>query len=240
MSTTSIKPIAMPGTHQKFLAFFRRQQEPTTTRILDVGAGHGAFSQQLHQMGYSVAACDLFPEIFHYDQIECKKVDLTQPFPYEDNSFDILIAIEVMEHINDHENFFREASRILQPDGRLYISTPNILSMKSRIRFLFSGFFYSFQPLDLKNYDGLQHVSSLTLDQYNYIAIRAGFRAAELNIDKQQGTSRWLRWLFAPWLWLYPRSKKIGTIHNKPKLLLGRLLLLTFRNNNWLTYKVKT
>lgn len=231
MSTNQIRPIAMPGTHQKFLSFFRDQQESTTARILDVGAGHGAFSKQLHEMGYPVAACDLFPEIFHYDQIECKKVDLTQPFPYSNDSFDILIAIEVMEHINDHENFFREASRILKPGGRLYISTPNILSMKSRIRFLFSGFYYSFKPLELRNYNGLQHVSSLTLDQYNYIAIRAGFQAAVLNIDKQQGTSRWLQVLFAPWLWLYPRVKKIGTIHNEPKLLLGRLLLLTFRNN---------
>nr|WKN37707.1 class I SAM-dependent methyltransferase [Tunicatimonas sp. TK19036] len=231
MSVTEIKPIAMPGTHQNFLKFFKRQQEPAGAKVLDVGAGHGAFSKQLHEMGYQVSACDLFPEIFHYDQIECKKVDITQPFPYEDNSFDMIMAIEVMEHINDHENFFKEASRILKPNGRLYISTPNILSLKSRIRFLFSGFYYSFQPLNLKNYDGLQHVASLTVDQYNYIAIRQGFNAAEVEIDKKQSTSRWLLAFFSPFLWLYPKLKKIGQIHNTQKLLLGRLLLLTFRNN---------
>ena len=105
-----------------------------------------------------------------------------------------------MEHVNDHENFFREASRILRPGGRLYISTPNILSLKSRIRFLLSGFYYSFRPLEKRNYDGLQHVASLTLDQYNYIAIRQGFHAAEVEIDKQQSTSRWLLAFFAPFL----------------------------------------
>ena len=214
-----------------FLSSLSVNRESTDAKILDVGAGHGAFSKQLHEMGYQVSACDLFPEIFYYDQIECKKVDITQSFPYEDNSFDMIMAIEVMEHINDHENFFKEASRILKPNGRLYISTPNILSLKSRIRFLFSGFYYSFQPLNLKNYDGLQHVASLTVDQYNYIAIRQGFRAAEVEIDKKQTTSQWLLAFFSPFLWLYPRLKKIGQIHNTKKLLLGRLLLLTFRNN---------
>ena len=231
MSKTNVKPIAMPGTHQSFLSFFKHQHEPTKAKILDVGAGHGAFSKQLYEMGYHVSACDLFPEIFHYDQIECKKVDITKPFPYSDNSFNIIIAIEVMEHVNDHENFFREASRILKPHGRLYISTPNILSLKSRIRFLFSGFYYSFQPLDLKNYNGLQHVSSLTIDQYNYIAIRQGFEAAKVHIDKKQRTSLWLLIVLIPFLWLYPRLTKIGSVHNKQKLLVGRLLLLSFQNH---------
>lgn len=224
-----IKPIAMPNTHQKFLPFFLKNSDKKD-KVLDVGAGHGAFSKKLFDMGYNVTACDLFPEIFHFDKILCDKVDITQPFPYEDNSFDAVIAIEVMEHITDHESFFSEVSRILKPDGKLYISTPNILSLKSRIRFLFSGFFYSFQPLDLKNYDGLQHVASLTLDQYNYIAVRNGFKEAELEVDKLQSTSKWLM-IFYPFLRIYPRLKKLNQIHNEKKLLLGRLLFLTYNNN---------
>lgn len=39
--------------------------------------------------------------------------------PYQDNSFDIIIALESAFHFRTRENFFSEASRILKPDGRL-------------------------------------------------------------------------------------------------------------------------
>jgi SAM-dependent methyltransferase len=228
---SEIKPITMPGTHQRFLEFFKSKAEPVSFKVLDLGAGHGAFSQKLYEMGYDVHACDLFPEIFEFDKIPCTRADITQSLPYPDNSFDLIIAIEVSEHITDHEVFFAEAGRILKPGGKLYITTPNILSMKSRIRFLFSGFFLAFNPLQLNNYDGLQHVASLTPDQYNYIAVRHLFHVADLEIDRKQSTSRWWLFFLYPLIWLYPRIKKLDRQHNHRKLLLGRLLFLTFRNN---------
>lgn len=228
---SEIRPIAMPGTHQKFLEFFLKKSEPKEQNILDLGAGHGAFSQKLFNLGYNVSACDLFPEIFEFTEITCQKADITKTLPYPDNTFDIIIAIEVIEHISDHEMFFSEASRILKPDGKLYVTTPNILSLKSRVRFLFSGFFYSFNKLELSNYDGLQHVSSLTVDQYNYIAIKNHFKAAIVNIDKQQSTSKIIHFFLYPFIMLYPGFKKVDNNNNNKKLLLGRLLIMVFGNN---------
>ncbi len=221
----------MPGIHKKFLTHFEKESIPKNSKILDVGAGHGAFSKELVAKGYDVSACDLFPDFFYYKDIECKKVDVTQKFPYEDNTFDAAIAIEISEHINDHEMFFKELSRILKPGAKLFISTPNILSLKSRIRFLFSGFYYSFESLEIKNYDGLQHVASLTLNQYDYIAIKHGFQQSKIAIDKKQSTSKWLFIIFAPFLWLYTTMKGKSKIHNARKLLLGRLLFLSFKND---------
>ncbi len=182
-------------------------------------------------MGYDVSACDLFPEHFNFDRIKCDRVDITGPFPYADNSFDLIIAIEVMEHIVDHEMFFHEAGRILKPGGVLHISTPNILSLKSRLRFLLSGFFYTFKPLELDNRNGLQHTASLTLDQYNYIAVSCGFGTARYDIDRKQSTSKWLLVPLYPFIRVYTRLKKIAPIHNPVKLLLGRLLFLAFTNH---------
>lgn len=226
--TKEIKPISMPGIHKRFFPFFRKNLPDTSSRVLDVGAGHGAFSKELHELGYPVEACDLFPEIFYFDQIECKKADLTQPLPYDDSQFDAVVAMEVMEHILDHEVFFNEVRRVLKPGGKFFISTPNVLSLKSRVRFFFSGFFYSFKPLDLQNNDGLQHVASLTVDQYNYVAERNGLRLSKLHIDKKQSTSGWLM-IFYPLLWLYTRSKKIKPIHNQLDLLMGRVLFFMYQ-----------
>lgn len=219
----------MPGTHQKFLSYFIKQQEPTHLKVLDLGAGHGAFTKKLHEMGYGVEACDLFPELFYYKDVKCKKVDITRAFPYADNYFDLVIAIEVSEHIADHENFFAEINRILKPAGKLYLSTPNMLSLKSRLKFLLGGFFHSFDKLELRNYDGLQHIASRTLDQYNYIALKHGFNTAEVSIDRKQSTSQWLYIMLLPLIMLYEFLKKPDKLHNQRKLLLGRLLFLCFR-----------
>lgn len=225
-----IKPITMPGIHERFYAFFSKYaSEFKQPKILEIGAGYGAFTEKLYHAGYDVSACDLFPELFYFREVECRKADLTEKLPYNDHSFDIIVAVEVMEHVHDHEMIFKESNRILKKNGLFLFSTPNILSLKSRIRFLFSGFFYGFKPINHKNNDGLQHISSLTIDQYVNIGLNKGFNNYEFSFDKRQATSR-LYLLLVPFIWLYCRLKKIDyTIHNRYNYLTGRILFAYFR-----------
>ncbi len=220
----------MPGIHERFHAFFRKYaSEFTQPKILEIGAGHGAFTELLYREGYDVSACDLFPELFYFKEVECRKADLTEKLPYTSESFDIIVAVEVMEHVHDHQMIFLESSRILKNKGIFLFSTPNILSLKSRIRFLFSGFFYGFKPLNHENNDGLQHLSSLTVDQYINLGLNKGFKQYDFSIDKRQATSRLYIFLI-PFLWVYCRLKKIDyTIHNRYNYLTGRILFGCFR-----------
>jgi SAM-dependent methyltransferase len=228
-SESKIKPIAIPGIHERFFSFLLDQlKEIKEPVILDAGAGHGALSKKLHMKGFNISACDLFPEIFYYQGIECKLADLSKSLPYPDNSFDVVFSVEVMEHIHDHESFFRESLRILKPGGMLLVSTPNILSFKSRLRFLLSGFFYSFEPIDFKRNDGLQHLASLTINQYFHIGYQTGFAEMDFFIDKKQNSSQLLSMLI-PFAWFYCKRKKLNySIHNQYKLLVGRVLFLQF------------
>ena len=224
---TEARPIAIPGTHEAFLGFFLMRENPSA-RVLDLGAGQGALTLKLLQAGFSVEACDYFPENFRLEGITCQKADITTQLPYESQSFDIVVAVEVTEHVTDHTRFFSEVFRILKPGGRFYATTPNILSVKSRFRFLSAGFFYSFQPLDAGRRDGLQHVASLTADQYDYLGQLAGFTPVEIHTDKEQKSSRWLYYLLFPVWKLAPLARKTRYRHNQRILLLGRLLFLVY------------
>jgi len=225
-----IKPIAIPGIHDKFYHYLTKTLSVIPNpQILDLGAGHGYLVKKLYDSGYDVHAADLFPEYFYFDKVKCHKSDLTKPLPFDDQSFDVLIAVEVMEHIFDHELFFSEAHRILKKGGFLFFTTPNILSLKSRFRFLLSGFFYSFSPLDHNNNDGLQHVASLTIDQYKSLALKCHFEDIEICFDKRQSTSVYLL-VLQPFIWLYCKLNRIKfSTHNKFDYLTGRILFVRLK-----------
>ncbi|MBN2480508.1 MAG: class I SAM-dependent methyltransferase [Bacteroidales bacterium] len=228
-----VVPITMPGIHETFYPYLVKELKAfDNPKILEIGSGHGAFTQRLWEDGYDVTASDLYPENFFFDQLSCHKVDLREDMPFDAASFDMVIAVEVMEHVHDHEMFFRECGRILKKGGRLIFSTPNILSLKSRIRFLFSGFFYTFKALDHQRNDGLQHVSSLTINQYENLGLRNGLKLADISIDKLQNTSLIYFIPLYPVIRIYCLIKKIdSSIHNKRLHLLGRILFMNFMKN---------
>lgn len=228
-----VVPIAMPGIHEKFHLYLKGILSGYNhPKILEIGSGHGAFTRLLWNDGYEVVASDLQPEYFYFDKLQCHKVDVTQNMPFESASFDMIIAVEVMEHIHDHEVFFREADRVLRKGGRLLFSTPNILSLKSRLMFLFSGFFYSFKAIDHQNTDGLQHISSLTVNQYENLGLRNHLTLDDVTVDKKQHSSRIWYFLLYPFIRLYCRIRHIDfRLHNRYLLLVGRILFMNLIKN---------
>ena len=56
--------------------------------------------------------------------------------PAESNSYDVVIAGEVIEHLIDTDHFLKEIKRMLKPGGMLIITTPNLASWYNRIRLL--------------------------------------------------------------------------------------------------------
>lgn len=57
--------------------------------------------------------------------------------PAQDEEFDAIVAADIIEHIVDTDYFVSELHRVLHPDGRLIITTPNLTFWLSRLRFLF-------------------------------------------------------------------------------------------------------
>ncbi len=196
-SATGPDALAARGLHDRTLKLVKELIAPhPSVCVLDIGAGRGALSFQLSAAGYQVAACDLYPNDFEVPNVECRLVDADAPLPYDDATFDLVLAVELVEHIEDHQTLFTEVARVLKPDGRFLLTTPNILTLKSRIRFLFTGYFYGFPPLDPQVRDPIsQHITAHTLDRYRWRLAQSGLELFELRTDKFQRTSMALAFL---------------------------------------------
>jgi len=180
---------------------------PTLTgNLLDLGSGTGAAIQLVKEkFDVQTYAVDYTESLMSLTEQKVDVVDLNHSkLPYKDNFFDAVLFTEVIEHLENHRGILKEINRVVKSGGVLVISTPNILNLKSRIRFLTYGFYNLFGPLhvgesDLHSTGG--HINPISYFYLVHSLLDAGFSEVELSIDKIQKTS--FLWM----LLLYPVIK---------------------------------
>jgi 2-polyprenyl-3-methyl-5-hydroxy-6-metoxy-1,4-benzoquinol methylase len=156
------------------------------SKALDIGSGGGDFARIVARMGNHVTTCDfavpaLDPSLDSAEKLPFVRLDLGQPLPFRESSFDLLTALEVIEHIADPYRFINELRRVLKPGGTLLLSLPNKLQVRSRVRFLFSGLYKGLKlPLEPYKPAPRQHVMVLSYIELRYFLERAGFKIERL------------------------------------------------------------
>lgn len=128
-----ITSMAAPGVHRRVLDLMRNEPRG---RVLDLGAGKGNISTELKKLDFHVIACDINPQLFRIKGIRCDYADLNQKLPYETESFDYVMCVEVIEHLENPHHVIREIARVLRPEGKVVVTTPNIANFYSRLHFL--------------------------------------------------------------------------------------------------------
>jgi 2-polyprenyl-3-methyl-5-hydroxy-6-metoxy-1,4-benzoquinol methylase len=128
---------AAEGVHEAVLALLK--SEPPG-QLLDAPAGEGAFALHARERGYAVVCGDIAPARFRSSDMKCLKLDLNQPWDLESESFDCVVSIEAVEHLENPWHLVREANRVLKTQGTLILTTPNILSIRSRLSYLLYGY----------------------------------------------------------------------------------------------------
>ncbi len=95
-----------------------------TTRVLDVGCGLGVYVNFLREHG--VDSCGI--DISHYAaKISKQTIASGLYLPFKSGIFDAVLSAHFIEHLTESEElaFLEETKRVLKPDGRLFLLTPN-------------------------------------------------------------------------------------------------------------------
>ncbi|NIP85759.1 MAG: methyltransferase domain-containing protein [Planctomycetales bacterium] len=244
--TAAPRAITMPGVHAAVQEAVRTLPRGS---LLDVGAGEGAFSLWAVQEGFAVTAADVDTSRFRVPEVPCLQTDLGGPWPFPDQHFDLVVAVEVMEHVENHYHFLRQCARICKPGGHLVISTPNCHSIESRINYLLTGYDdCAPRPIDHVNPKFgsiyMEHIHPVPISTMELGLRMNGCRIEKLNFNRHRKLSRCLLPVLYPFLWwrtyrqlilsersesLRQRNRGIMKLLLNPRLLTGRVAVYTCR-----------
>lgn len=121
----------LSGWDEGFYAKYADTLKPARpgARVLDIGCGVGQVVNRLTQAGYESYGVDVSqPNLERARKISerCQLYDGKQ-LPFPDSHFTSAGALNVLEHVDEPEAFIRELARVVEPGGRVLLSSPNFL-----------------------------------------------------------------------------------------------------------------
>lgn len=149
--------------------------------FLDVGCGSGWLLENFVSDTRRLVGCD-WVEAGNFLHFNYVKIDLNNDGlnPLGDDLFDVIICSDVLEHMENPAKIISEMSRHLAPEGRIFVSIPNVWNVLERLRFLAKGKFRRYRSE--RNSAPWGHISIFTVDTLESLCDRAG-----LNIETVAG-----------------------------------------------------
>ena len=141
--------------------------------VLDYGAGTGYLTKRLalSQRFATTSGADLMSRPKDLPaSVKWISHDLNEVLPSDDARYDVVLAAEVIEHLENPRSMARDIFRVLSPGGTFILTTPNNESVRSLLSLIFRGHFVHF--LD-ESYPA--HITALLRKDLDRILTEAGF-----------------------------------------------------------------
>ena len=182
---------AAPGVHEAAMKLVSKHVAPAQSSVLDLAAGSGAWLSRLHDAGFTdLDAVELNVEMFGFDAVQPRALDLNTTFSQSiESSFQLVTALEIIEHLDSPRNFLRQVHSLLDDNGYLLVTTPNVGTWQGRLRFLFRAELVHFGEWDYHNH---RHISPVTDLHMDLMFREIGFQLVE-SVTSGSFQSRWRR-----------------------------------------------
>jgi 2-polyprenyl-3-methyl-5-hydroxy-6-metoxy-1,4-benzoquinol methylase len=120
------------------IELFRRYVGGPGRKVLDLGCRDGGLTRT-YANGNEIVGVDADREALAAAAqlgIETRWADLDEPLTFDEASFDVVVAGELLEHLRDPSRLVSDVRRVLRPGGTFVASVPNAFRLKNRLRFL--------------------------------------------------------------------------------------------------------
>jgi len=148
-------------------------------KCLDVGCGSGHLAMELSNFG-EVYCIDIEDSLI-FEGLPFRKADLNINIPHANDSFSLVTATEVIEHLENPRHFLREVYRVLKKGGTAILTTPDISSFKSRLYYLLKGKLFGFRDDD---YNISGHINAMTRYDFERICKELDFKIEHIRPGK--------------------------------------------------------
>lgn len=131
--------LSMRNKGHRYFCIFAQIPDGGALRAVELGFGSLNVANALSDYFGFYEAVDISADVLiegHDVQFRYRQADLCENFPYPDNSFDVVIAMMIVEHLFDPFHSFREIARILRQSGFAFVNLPNVTSVHCRFDLL--------------------------------------------------------------------------------------------------------
>ncbi|MFK5986669.1 MAG: class I SAM-dependent methyltransferase [Pseudomonadota bacterium] len=169
---------AANGLHE-YVAELLSKQAGSIVKVLELGAGSGALTNRLTDEGFSIDPVDLDGDSWKFDAISPQCLDLNMKnWEGVDNQYDAIVAVEIIEHLENPRHFIEQIYKHVKPNGVVIITTPNIMSSFSKLLMLKRNAFYGF---DKHQYYRSGHMTILPHWLLEVMVADAGFVVTQMS-----------------------------------------------------------
>lgn len=152
---------------------------------LDVGAGRGEFVSFLSKKtDWKLYGVDLMYS--KIPNVEWFVQDLNRNLQFQDEKFDLVSCIEVVEHVENPRKLVREMYRILRPGGLMVLSTPNNQSWRAILSYIFREHFVAFTA---SSYPA--HITAVNRADLSRMCNEAGFIDVQFEYTNSGALPKW-------------------------------------------------
>jgi ubiquinone/menaquinone biosynthesis C-methylase UbiE len=150
------------------------RQFPDGTKVLDVGCAGGDLAIEIAAAGHQVTAIDINPANVERARVLAFELGIEVSFEVGDatvlegrgETYDLIVFGEILEHFHEPWKVLREVAPLCREGARLIATTPNMASLRARLKLLFLGMFADHNP---------EHLSYFTRRRFRDMLAKSPF-----------------------------------------------------------------